>query len=492
MLLPFSVFSKTAEEWKSRSVYQIITDRFARTDGDTQACTDLTNYCGGTFKGIQNNLDYIKGMGFDAIWISPVTHNTPGGYHGYWTDNLYEINEKFGTAEELKELIDTCHEKDIWVMVDVVANHVGYVDWVGEGENFGPVYTKIVPFNDPAHYNPYLQCEKINWKNQTEVEACWLSGLPDLDQNHPFVKETLLNWAADFSKIYNIDALRIDTIPHVSRAFWAEFSKASGVYTVGEVLNYDDLAYIASYQGAVDGVLNYALYTALRNSFLHEGSMKSIESYYDAAHATWLDISVIGNFINNHDNPRFLSISDNLKAFKAALGFTIASVGVPMVYYGDEHAFSGGQDPLNRETLWGHMNTDSEIYQFLKALNTFRKNTHYYKHDQVQRYVDDHFYAFTRGDYLFAFTNSKETQSATITSHPYSEGTQLCNIFEKGDCVDVKDGEFTIELVGGEMKAYAPNLGEREEPEGIASIWKSLKAGIATGSMFGAEECGRV
>ena len=56
--------------WKQRSVYQVLTDRFARTDGSTNSCNNLSNYCGGTFQGLENQLDYIKGMGFDAIWFS--------------------------------------------------------------------------------------------------------------------------------------------------------------------------------------------------------------------------------------------------------------------------------------------------------------------------------------------------------------------------------------------------------------------------------------
>jgi alpha-amylase len=68
-------FGKTAQEWKSRTIYQLLTDRFARTDGGSQLCDDLSDYCGGSYKGIQDNLDYITDMGFDAIWISPIPKN---------------------------------------------------------------------------------------------------------------------------------------------------------------------------------------------------------------------------------------------------------------------------------------------------------------------------------------------------------------------------------------------------------------------------------
>ena len=58
--------------WKSRSIYFLLTDRFAKTDSSTTACSDLSTYCGGTFKGLEAKLDYISGLGFDAIWITPV------------------------------------------------------------------------------------------------------------------------------------------------------------------------------------------------------------------------------------------------------------------------------------------------------------------------------------------------------------------------------------------------------------------------------------
>lgn len=63
-----------AEAWKSRSIYFALTDRIARSSTDTggNSCGNLGNYCGGTFRGLQSKLDYIKGMGFDAIWITPV------------------------------------------------------------------------------------------------------------------------------------------------------------------------------------------------------------------------------------------------------------------------------------------------------------------------------------------------------------------------------------------------------------------------------------
>jgi alpha-amylase len=69
--------------WRSRNIYFALTDRIARSESDNsgQPCGDLGNYCGGTFKGIEGKLDYIRGMGFDAIWITPVVKSaSPGIY----------------------------------------------------------------------------------------------------------------------------------------------------------------------------------------------------------------------------------------------------------------------------------------------------------------------------------------------------------------------------------------------------------------------------
>ena len=77
-------------------------------------------------------------MGFDAIWISPIVANLAGGYHGYWATNWEQVNTNFGSADDLKALVNAAHAKGIYVMVDVVANHVAPV-----GDDFSQIY----PFN---------------------------------------------------------------------------------------------------------------------------------------------------------------------------------------------------------------------------------------------------------------------------------------------------------------------------------------------------------
>ena len=475
--------SKTAEEWKSRTIYEIVIDRFAKTNDDTTPCSNLNNYCGGTFKGIEKNLDYIQGMGFNAIWISPVQEASPGAYHGYWTTNFYEINHHFGTDQDLHDLITACHHRDIWVMADVAANHIGYLqemDKIKDTENND--YSKIVPFNKPEHYHKYeIECHDAERQRPDDadiLETCWLFWLPDLNQDNPFVRKALLEWVNWFVKTYKLDGLRLDALRHVKKQFWKEFGESAGVFTLGEAWD-KRVKFSAEFQKYVDSILNFPLHFKLTDAFAQGHPMTEISEYYEQAYQYWPDITVLANFMDCHDKVRFLSYANDITSFKATLAFTISSVGIPTIYYGSEQSFKGGDDPANRENLWGHMDTKSELYQFLKTLNKFRTDTEYYKHEQKERFVDKYVYAFSRDKYFFVFTNSLEIQNRAIENHSYEDGTVLCNIMREDDCVEVEKGKFPVTLADREFKILSPQKNSKLEA-GVAKVWDGVKQAIGS------------
>ena len=339
---------KTKEEWKTRIIYQLLTDRFARTNGSRDGC-DIHTYCGGSFIGIKNNLDYITGMGFNAIWISPVVENTPGSYHGYHMTNLYKINPNFGTEQDFIDLVTACHQKDVWVMVDVVANHSGPV---------GTDYSRVIPFNSPDHYHTICQITDEDFKyHQDRVENCRLADLPDLKQENDWVRQKLLDWIKDLVQKYKIDGLRIDTIPEVPKWFWAQFAQASGVYQVGEVFD-GRTDYVADYQNYIDALLNYPMYFAIKDGFAYGKSLTAIEGNFFYNRQKFKDVSVLGMFVDNHDNNRFLNINGDVKRFKNALAMSLLFEGIPIMYYGNEQYFHGGRDPENREPMFSSLNKE--------------------------------------------------------------------------------------------------------------------------------------
>ena len=302
-LISLILCGHSKDEWRDRVIYQLLTDRFSNDNSNPVNC-NLGNYCGGTYRGIINHLDYIQGMGFDAIWISPIVKNTEGSYHGYHLTNLYELNEHFGSEEDLKELISECHKRNIWVMVDVVANHVGPV---------GTDYSKITPFNRAEHYHDI--CQIVDWNNQWQVENCRLCDLPDLRQENEWVTNKLCEWIHDIVQKYDFDGIRIDTIMEVPKWFWDKFTSAAGVFQIGEAFN-GNPGYVAGYQGHVDSVFNYPLYYAIKDSFC--GSMRNLENYWFNTRKYFPDPTILGVFVENHDNPRFLNMCGDRKIFKNA------------------------------------------------------------------------------------------------------------------------------------------------------------------------------
>ena len=436
VLLSTYITSKTKDEWKTRSIYQILTDRFARTSS-TGSCS-LSQYCGGNYQGIINHLDYIQGMGFNAIWISPIVENYAGSYHGYHLTNLYNFNTNFGTEDDFKNLITQCHNRDIWVMVDVVANHVGPV---------GTDYSQVYPFNSADHYHDY--CDITDWTNQWQIENCRLSGLPDLKQENDWVTQTLLDWISNLISTYNIDGIRIDTIMEVPQWFWDKFRSSAGVFQIGEAFN-GDINYVADYQNHLDSVFNYPLYYTIQSSFC--GSFTNLEGYWFNSRPIYPAPQYVATFVENHDNPRFLNRCNDRSKFTNAAIFSLLWEGIPVFYYGGEQYYAGGADPNNREPLWDNYNTGTELYRLLGVTNNLRTSKSIWNYDIIQRYSDDNFYAFTRGDVLACFTN---TNSLTryITYHSFSEGDKLCNVLYDGDCVTVSGGSITINM-GDYPKVY--------------------------------------
>ena len=435
----------TTNDWKSRTIYQLLTDRFARGDGSTASCQNLSNYCGGNYRGLINNLDYIQNMGFDAVWISPIVDNVDGGYHGYWARNWNALKGNFGSDDDFKEFVSECHKRDIWVMVDIVLNHVGPV---------GTDYSSISPFNSPDHYHDYCMIDNgdFDGHNQWKVENCRLAGLPDLNQENSWVREQLLSWVERIRDTYQIDGFRLDTACEVSKDFWSELSQRAGTYIVGEAFS-GNVGYVADYQNHLPGLLNYPLYFTIKSVFKDSHSMYEIKNRLDNDLTQFNDMDALGVFVDNHDNARFLNNDGRHPRFKSALALAMFFRGIAIMYYGSEQGFGGGNDPGNREQLWTNLDQGSEMYKFVQASVQARKRNQVWNNQQLEKWVDDNFYAFARGNLLILTINTDNDQSRNIPVG-WGEGTQLCNIYNRGDCVRVQGGKLNVTVTGSGPKVY--------------------------------------
>lgn len=184
-------------------------------------------------------------------------------------------------------------------MVDVVANHMG---------NVNTIYSPNVPFDKAEHYHDYCLISDLAFstKNMAEIQRCRLAGLADLDQSKEFVSNYLINWIKDLVKKFDFDGLRIDTVPEVETGFWKKYTDAAGVFATGEVFD-GDYGYLASFIPSIGSVLNYPWYFNIKDLFVNQRDMWTIRDYYQKWANQNVDVSILTPFIDNHDNPRFLS-----------------------------------------------------------------------------------------------------------------------------------------------------------------------------------------
>lgn len=319
-----------------------MTDRFALSDGSSPNC-DLLEYCGGTWKGIENKLDYIQGMGFTAIQISPVVKNFEGSteygaaFHGYWVTDFYQLNDHFGTAQDLKDLAQACHDRGMLLMVDVVINNVAMKMPDGEVMSSKTVvdYTQFDPFNKADYYHPW--CNISDWNNFKMAQDCWFSSsvvaLPDLDTESPQVQTMVNTWVKELVSNYSIDGLRIDAAKHVSEDYLKSFVQAAEVFTLGEVYTYDS-GILCTYSKMADsmGLPNFAGYYPLIDAF-SKGNMLPLGKMTDQIRSQCNNVATLGTFSENHDLPRFATIVPALTLAKNVVGYTMLAEGIPTSKY---------------------------------------------------------------------------------------------------------------------------------------------------------------
>lgn len=458
---PHKMEALTPTDWQDKSIYFIMTDRFSNGDtsndnfgGFYADKNDPKKYHGGDFQGIINNLDYIKNMGFTAIWITPVqTQKSAEAYHGYWTYDFYGVDGHLGSMAKLQELVSKAHAKEISVMLDVVANHTG---------DFQPYngYAKA-PFDqyDWYHHNGDTQ----DWNDQWWIENGDIAGLDDLNQENPAVAAELKNWISWLVQTTGVDGLRVDTVKHVPKWFWKDFDGAANTFTLGEVYS-GDPAYVGDYTNYLDATLDFPMYYTITNVFAKDQSMYQIKDRYTQDYR-YKDAKLNGLFLDNHDVPRFLNQAtgkpgenwDKWPQLKAALGFMFTSRGIPVLYQGTEQGFSGGHDPYNREDMI--FNTNSDLYNYIAKLNYVR-NYHpaLRKGNQAEKWVDDTFYSFQRSyngdEVVVMINNSWSDQTRTIPNlSNLPNGTVLKNGMGT-DTVTVNNGSITATLGPKEVKIF--------------------------------------
>ncbi|KAF8920808.1 GH13 alpha-amylase precursor [Mucidula mucida] len=388
-------FAASVADWRARSIYQIVTDRFATTNHSVATCDpQALKYCGGTWQGIAKHLDYIQNMGFDAILISPVVANleeetTHGyAYHGYWTQDLNALNSHFGSANDLKALSKSVHDRDMYLMVDVLVNHLAAVPSTPSPPKHNATtadkadtpdfdFESMSPLSSKGAFHPH--CFITDHTNQTQVEQCWLGdvhlGLPDIDTENMTNFRMLNSWITDLVEDYKIDGLRISSARYIRKSFWQDFKTAAGVFCLGEVSS-DNVTYTSDYTQVLDGVLDYPTWFALSEVFSGTTAnfSKLIDTVTRSQENYQTGLMTSGSFVESESQPRLPSLTQDASLIKNAVTWPFLHDGIPILYYGQEQGFSGGVAPGNHEALWPtqYKTYHKPLMEHISALNAAR------------------------------------------------------------------------------------------------------------------------
>ncbi|KAL4459197.1 hypothetical protein ABPG75_014062 [Micractinium tetrahymenae] len=446
------------DDWGRRAVYQVVTDRFATPGTQTAVaeqttCPSLSDYCGGGWRGILRRLDYIQGLNLNALWTSPISANSFGGYHGYWPTNFFSTNPYFGSEEDLRTTLQELSDQGIYNILDVVINHVGYGSDVHT-----PAYQ---PFSDPDLFNSCDGCGAYcDIPDNATLEQRWdceLSGLPDLNQSHPYVRQQLASWVKTMQGQLSIHLLRLDAAGNVHPDFFPWLDEQTPFQMWLEIFS-DQLELLDEYEavrgGANYSYLSFPLYYATLDCFANVAPIDDIPGVQceklstarKALHHMGADTRRLGFFVENHDTDRFLSLRDDLPAYRNALAHALLSEGIPVIYYGAEQGMRGlNVDSTNREPLWqtGY-SVSHPLYTFIRTLGWYRGWMDLWAEPFEEHYFDTATYVFSRGSKMLVVLTSGVYNSSNLRPDAYQltelhqfAGTTLCDALHSWYCVQV-------------------------------------------------------
>lgn len=363
---------------ENKVVYQIFPSRFA-TDKDVpeevwyQAPIGHKADLRGSLRGIINRLDYIKGLGADILYLTPIFRSDSS--HKYNIDDYYAIDPSFGTKEDLKELVDRAHGLGMYVILDGVFNHTSW-DFFA--------FRDIREKQEKSRYLDWYYIQSfplvMEWGKRPSYKTfSYAAPMPKLNLGNKETADYFIGVASYWIRECGIDGWRLDVADEIGHAFWKRFRREIRAVT-GDALIVGEIWHLAGdfLEGDEwDSAMNYPFYYGVRN-LLASGEW-SASQFLDGLGFLRgnLDRALEGylwNLIGSHDTERFShSVGNNRKKQELAAALQLLLPGMPMIYYGDEVAMEGGRDPdCRRGMLWDKDRQDRGMLDYYRTLIRIR------------------------------------------------------------------------------------------------------------------------
>jgi glycosidase len=421
-LEPRGVVHRSPVSWRDQILYFLLPDRFSdsreseRPQFDRMQPTHFRRaakrawmaagmqFQGGSIRGVTSKLGYLRDLGVTALWLGPVMRQRADleTYHGYGIQNFLDVDPRFGTRQDLRDLVDAAHAREMYVVLDVVYNHSGnnwYYEAGGRAEAMLP-YRSHPPypfhswrsasgqstraigsqddgvwpteFQDPDWYTRagYItRWDPQSWENPLDPELEFRRGdfhdLKDLRLSRDDVLAALVRTYQYWIALSDCDGFRVDTVKHVpwevSRNFCGavhEYAESIGKHNfliVGEVTGGEQMArnYLEIFGRNLDAVLDIGA-PAVRLAAMVKGLGDPLEFF-----GQFQGHDILGthretgryhvSILDDHDmvgraKARFAA-DDRAAArdirIANAVGVQLTTLGIPCIYYGTEQSFDG-------------------------------------------------------------------------------------------------------------------------------------------------------
>lgn len=511
----YSYFPSPAD-WRDVNMYQLFTDRFNdgnKLNNNVRGWYTTDSYrhyaMGGDWKGVQDKLDYLQGMGVKAVWISGVQINEQGSdkryapYHAYHPTDFYRVEPMFGTFQELKNLIDDAHGRGMYIILDVVINHMADLNGLGDGKDgyyhaFGGGDLRwwsdkkhAWPLNDLKYF--HNNGKIVNYGDYWQALNGQFVGTDDLKTEDPFVRDHLTAAFKNLIDATDCDGFRVDAIKHVEKdAFlqpWADAMRKhaaslgkNNFILFGENFDYNDnnVAEHCKSGYGMNSALYFPMQLTIKEVFAYEQGTKKLSERRGNIGVYGAGQNNLVSFMDNHDVDRIaLECGDSWNTkLKAALAYLYTATPVPCLYYGTEQGFNQGWKRNNgsedgdyqRECMfdygyqpgnaWGDNFKQSDLYAFIKKLNELRTaHPCLTRGDFNTRWQEDGkgLYAYTRalnGEEALVVLNTDWSQKSCTPSVGKPDGTKYVNMLDLQESATVSGGKLSVSVGSKGVKIF--------------------------------------
>lgn len=372
----------TMPEWTKQMVmYHIFPDSFAdhreKLSGEGKCVETAPGiYCrsrrGGTIRGIIENLSYLRELQVNCIYLNPVF--MASSYHKYDTIDYKEIDPCFGSREDLKELVEKCHENGIYVILDGVFNHCG--------SDF-PAFLDVRKNGEKSRYKDWFYQLRfpVTYQTPPNYEAfAYVREMPKLNTGNKEVEQYFCEVGRYWIRETGIDGWRLDVANEINHDFWRAFRKAvkeekPDAFLIGEIWE-DSTVWLQGDQ--FDSTMNYTFSYICREFFAERKISVSCFaekiSQMNLRYPEQVSLAQM-NFLDTHDVPRFLSYCNgDENRYRLAVFYMMMAMGIPSVFYGDECGIMGVTEDEYRSSMpWG--NRPEELHDFYRKWIKVRRES---------------------------------------------------------------------------------------------------------------------